>query len=82
MGTNICAENKILLPIVAEKDELKLLSSLNTIGYVEFCTLYDLSSFEKKFVCVKVLWLSRDTYHYIGNYIIIKDNAWFIKSIL
>jgi hypothetical protein len=36
---NTCAKNKNLLPIAAEKDELKLLSSLNTLGYIEFDTL-------------------------------------------
>ena len=32
----ICAENKSFLPIASLHDELKLLSSLNTLGYIEF----------------------------------------------
>jgi len=36
---NTCAQNKHLLPIANEKDQLKLLSSLNTLGYIEFDTL-------------------------------------------
>jgi hypothetical protein len=48
---NTCAKNKHLLPIATKKDELKLLSSLNTLGYVEFDTLCALSSLEEKFVC-------------------------------
>jgi hypothetical protein len=33
-----CSENRHFLPIATEKDELKLLSSLNTLGYIEFDT--------------------------------------------
>ena len=36
LDQNTCAENKKLLPIASQKDELKLLSSLNTLGYMEF----------------------------------------------
>ena len=36
---NTCLENKHLLPIATERDELKLLPSLNTLGYIEFDTL-------------------------------------------
>jgi len=36
---NTCVENKHLLPITTERDEL-LLSSLNTLRYIEFDTLY------------------------------------------
>jgi len=38
-----------------EKDELKLLSSLNTLGYIELDTLYALSSLEKKFKYAELL---------------------------
>jgi len=51
---NTCAENKNLLPIAAEKDELKLLSSLNTLGYIEFDTLCALSSLREKFLYVEL----------------------------
>ena len=63
-----CAKNKHLIPIATKKDEQKLLSSLNTLGYIEFDTLCALSSLEEKFKCVGLLWLSRCTYHFIGNY--------------
>ena len=33
------AKNKHLIPIATEMDEQKLLSSLNTLGYIEFDTL-------------------------------------------
>jgi len=65
---NTCAQNKYLLPIAIEKDELKLLSSLDTLGYIEFDTLCALSRLEKKFKCVELPWLSICTYHFIGKY--------------
>ena len=57
-----------MLPIANEKDELNLLPSLNTLGYIEFETLCALSSLEEKFRCVELSWLSRYTYHFIGKY--------------
>ena len=65
---NTCAKNKQLLPIATEQDELKLLSSLNTLGYIEFETLCALSSLEEKFNCAGLPWLSRCTCHFIGKY--------------
>ena len=65
---NTYAENKNLLPIAAEKDELKLLSSLNTLGYIEFDTLCALSTLQEKFKCAKLPWLFRCTYHFIDKY--------------
>ena len=65
---NTCANNKKLLPINAEKDELKLLSSLNTLGYIEFDTLCTLSSLREKFLCAELPWLSRCTYQFVGKY--------------
>ena len=65
---NTCTKNKYLLPTAIEKDELKLLSSLNTLGCIEFDTLCALSSLEEKFKCVELTWLSRCTYHFIGKY--------------
>jgi hypothetical protein len=65
---NTCAKNKKLVPINAEKDELKLLSSLNSLGYIEFDTLCALSSLEEKLKFVELSWLSTCTYHFIGQY--------------
>jgi hypothetical protein len=65
---NTCVENKHLLPIATERHELKLLSSLNTLGYIEFDTLCTLSSLREKFLCAELLWLSRCTYHFIDKY--------------
>ena len=68
MNQNTCANNITLLLIASEIDDLKLLSSLSTLVYIEFDTLCDLISLEKKFLCAELPWLPRHTYHYIGNY--------------
>jgi hypothetical protein len=65
---NTCAKNKQLLPIATEQDELKLLTSINTLGYIEFETLCALSSLEEKFLCAKLPWLSTCIYHFISKY--------------
>jgi hypothetical protein len=65
---NTCIENKYFLPIATERDELKLLSSLNTLSYIEFDTLCALISLREKFLCVELSWLFRCTYHFIGKY--------------
>ena len=65
---NTCSKNKKLLVIAAEKDELKLLSSLNALGYIEFDTLCALSSLRENFLRAELPWLSRCTYHFIGKY--------------
>ena len=38
------------------------------MGYIEFDTLYALSSLEEKLKCVELPWLSTWTYHFIGKY--------------
>ena len=48
--------------------EPKLLSTLNTWGYIEFNIVCALSSLEEKFECTEFPWLSRYTYHFIGKY--------------
>ena len=45
---NACAENKHWFSIATKKDELKLLSSLNTLGYIEFDVLCNLSCLEER----------------------------------
>ena len=44
----ICAENNIFVPITSAHDELKLLSSLNTLGYIEFDVLCNLNNLKEK----------------------------------
>ena len=70
---NICVQNIIFLPIASENDELKLLSSLNTLGYIEFDNLCTLSSLKEKFICAELPWLHRCIYHFIGRYNCIRE---------
>ena len=65
---NTCVDNKHLLLIATERDKLKLLSSLNTLGYIEFDTLCALNSLRENFLCAELPWLFRCTYHFIGKY--------------
>jgi hypothetical protein len=65
---NTYAKNKNLLPITAKKDELKLLYSLNTLGYIEFDTLCTLTTLEEKFWFIDLSRSSRCTFHFIGKY--------------
>jgi hypothetical protein len=53
--TTTSAENNIFVPITSAHDELKLLSSLNTLDYIEFDMLCKLSCLEDTlFVCSKL----------------------------
>jgi hypothetical protein len=65
---NTCAKNKNLLPVAAEKDELKLLYSLDTLSYIEFDTLCALTTLEEKFTFTDLSWLSKCTFHFVGKY--------------
>ena len=64
-----CAEEKLFHPITCAQDELKLMSSLNTLGYIEFDILCDLNYLEeKRFAYSELTGLSNYTYHFIGKY--------------
>ena len=61
---NTCAENRLVIHNAGEVDELKLLSSLNTLSYIEFDVLCNLSSLDEKLYAYADLpWFSRHTYH-------------------
>jgi hypothetical protein len=67
--TTTCAENNIFVPITSAHDELKLLSFLNTLGYIEFDILCNLNCLEDTlFACSKLTHLHNQTYHFIGRY--------------
>ena len=69
LKSNTCAENRLVIHNASEVDELKLLSSLNTLGYIEFDVPCNLSSLEEKlYAYADFLWLSRHTYHVFGKY--------------
>ena len=64
-----CAENRYFLHIASDADELKLLSSLNNLGYIEFDVLCNFSYLnEKLFAYVDLPCLCRHTYHVIDRY--------------
>ena len=62
-------KNKSFLLITSAQDELKLLSSLDTLGYIEFDVLCNRSCLEERlFANSELSWLSHNTYHFIGKY--------------
>jgi hypothetical protein len=64
-----CAKIRTFNPITSVHDELKLLSSLNTLDYIEFDVLCNLNNLEDKLsFTVDLPWLSKHTYHVIGRY--------------
>jgi hypothetical protein len=63
-----CAEIRTFNPITSVHDELKLLSSLNTLGYIEFDVLCNLNNLEEKPFSADLPWLSKHTYYVIGRY--------------
>ena len=64
-----CSENRLVIHNASEVDEIKLLSSFNTLGYIKFDVLCNLSSLEEKLYAYADLpWFSRYTYHVFGKY--------------
>jgi hypothetical protein len=63
-----CAKIRTFNPITSVHDELKLLSSLNTLGYIEFDVLCNLNNLEEISFTVDLPWLSKHTYHVIGRF--------------
>jgi hypothetical protein len=60
-------ENRTFNPIISVHDELKLLSSLNTLSYIEFDVLCNLNNLEEKLSFIDDFpWTSKHTYHIIG----------------
>ena len=69
-----CAENRLVIHNASEVDELKLLSFLNTLGYIEFHVPYNLSSLEEKlYAYANLPWFSRHHIMFLAN-ITTKDN--------
>jgi hypothetical protein len=64
-----CVEFKHVIHIANENEELKLLSSLNTWGYIQFDDLFPLNYLEKKLFARFELPCPYDMiFHVIGNY--------------
>jgi hypothetical protein len=63
------AENKLVMHVSSRSDDLHLLSSLHTLGYIEFDDLCNLDCLEERiFAHADFPWLSRHSYHVIGKY--------------
>jgi hypothetical protein len=55
--------------VARQSDELHLLSSLHTLGYIEFDDLCNLNCLEERvFAYADLPWLSKYSYHVIGKY--------------
>jgi hypothetical protein len=66
---NTSAGYKHVIPIASAHDEQNLLSSLHTLGYIEFDDLCNLDCLEERiFTYADLSWLSRHSYHVIGTY--------------
>ena len=48
LETYTCAESKMFVPVTSAHDELKLLSSLNTLGHIDFVVWCNLNYLEEK----------------------------------
>jgi hypothetical protein len=69
LKSNSHAENRHVIHNASDVDELKLLSSLNTLGYIEYDVLCNLSYLEEKLYAYADLpWLSRHTYRVFDKY--------------
>jgi hypothetical protein len=69
LESNTCAENRHVIHNASDVDELKLMSSLNTLGYIEFDVLCNLNYLEEKlYAYADFPWLSRHKYHVFGKY--------------
>jgi hypothetical protein len=63
------AKNKLVKHVASKSDELHLLSSLHTLGYIEFDNLCNLDCLEERiFAHDDFPWLSKHSYHVIGKY--------------
>jgi hypothetical protein len=68
------AENKHVTYVASKNDELHLLSSLHTLGYIKFDDFCNLDHLEERiFAYVDLPRLSRQSYH------VTKDNVWYIR---
>jgi hypothetical protein len=63
------AKNKHVMHIASKNDELHLLSSLHTLGYIDFDELCNLGCLIEKILrYVDVPWFSRHSYHVIDKH--------------
>jgi hypothetical protein len=64
-----CAEIKYLIHVTCDTNELNLLSSIDTFGYIEYDVPCDLNTVEKRMFCQTTSpLLTRNNFHAIGSY--------------
>jgi hypothetical protein len=74
-----CAEIKHLIHVTCDTNELNLLYSLDTFGYIEYDVPCDLNIIEKRMFCqTNLSLLTRNNFHAIGSY----DNSVFMVHIV
>jgi hypothetical protein len=69
LESNTTNENRHVIHNASDVDELKLMSSLNTLRYIDLNVLYNLNYLEEKlYAYADFPWLSRHTYHVFDKY--------------
>jgi hypothetical protein len=69
LESKISAVNKHIVTIGSIKEEMRLVSSLNTLGYIEFNDLCNLNNLKGQlFMCNDLPLLSRNKFHAAGQY--------------
>jgi hypothetical protein len=69
LESKIFAASKHIVTIENIKEEMKLVPSLNNLGYIEFIVLCNLNNLkEKLFMCNDLPLLSRNKFHAAGQY--------------
>jgi hypothetical protein len=67
--SNTTNKNRHVIHNASDVDELKLMSSLNTLGYIDFNVFCNLNYLEEKLYAYDDFsWLSRHTYYIFGKY--------------
>jgi hypothetical protein len=72
------AENKLVMHVASQSDELHLLSSLHTLGYLEFDDLCNLDCLEERLFAYANLHGCLNIYIMLLANITTKDNIWYI----
>jgi hypothetical protein len=69
LESKISTANKHIITIGSINEEMRLVSSLNTLGYIEFNDLCNLNNLkEKLFMCNNLPLLFRNKFHAAGQY--------------
>jgi hypothetical protein len=78
---NTCVQFKHVNHIITDMDELELLSSLNTVGYIEFDVLCNLSDLEEKLFYMLICHGCLGIHIILLANITTKEDTWYIEFI-